>query len=52
MRTNLPNIFAIGDIVAGLTHKAFYEGKAAEAIAGEFSFVDYLAIPAVCFTTP
>lgn len=55
MRTNLPNIFAIGDIVAGpqLAHKAFYEGKvAAEAIAGEFSFVDYLAIPAVCFTTP
>ncbi|MGH0832231.1 dihydrolipoyl dehydrogenase [Bacillus pretiosus] len=54
-RTNLPNIFAIGDIVAGpqLAHKAFYEGKvAAEAIAGEFSFVDYLAIPAVCFTTP
>ncbi|HDR7471317.1 dihydrolipoyl dehydrogenase [Bacillus toyonensis] len=54
-RTNLSNIFAIGDIVAGpqLAHKAFYEGKvAAEAIAGELSFVDYLAIPAVCFTNP
>lgn len=54
-RTNLPNIFAIGDIIAGpqLAHKAFYEGKvAAEAISGELSFVDYLAIPAVCFTNP
>lgn len=54
-RTNIPNIFAIGDIVAGpqLAHKASYEGKvAAEAIAGEPSIVDYLAIPAVCFTDP
>ncbi|MEK4228580.1 dihydrolipoyl dehydrogenase [Solibacillus sp. FSL H8-0538] len=54
-RTNVPNIYAIGDIVAGpqLAHKASYEGKvAAEAIAGEHSVVDYLAIPAVCFTDP
>ncbi len=54
-RTNIPNIYAIGDIVAGpqLAHKASYEGKvAAEAIAGEQSIVDYLAIPAVCFTDP
>lgn len=54
-RTNIPNIYAIGDIVAGpqLAHKASYEGKvAAEAIAGEASIVDYLAIPAVCFTDP
>lgn len=54
-RTNVPNIYAIGDIVAGpqLAHKASYEGKvAAEAIAGEKSVVDYLAIPAVCFTDP
>ena len=54
-RTNIPNIYAIGDIVAGpqLAHKASYEGKvAAEAIAGEHSVVDYLAIPAVCFTDP
>lgn len=54
-RTNIPNIYAIGDIVAGpqLAHKASYEGKvAAEAIAGEKSVVDYLAIPAVCFTDP
>jgi len=54
-RTNIANIYAIGDIVAGpqLAHKASYEGKvAAEAIAGEKSIVDYLAIPAVCFTDP
>ncbi len=54
-RTSLDNIFAIGDIVAGppLAHKASYEAKiAAEAISGEKSEVDYLAIPAVCFTEP
>ncbi|MFJ7970597.1 dihydrolipoyl dehydrogenase [Psychrobacillus sp. NPDC096389] len=54
-RTSIDNIFAIGDIVAGpqLAHKASYEGKvAAEAIAGQSSIVDYLAIPAVCFTDP
>lgn len=54
-RTSVSNIYAIGDIVAGpqLAHKASYEGKvAAEAIAGEPSVVDYLAIPAVCFTDP
>ncbi|QFF99204.1 dihydrolipoyl dehydrogenase [Psychrobacillus glaciei] len=54
-RTSVQNIHAIGDIVYGpqLAHKASYEGKvAAEAIAGEKSIVDYLAIPAVCFTDP
>ncbi|KAA1042667.1 dihydrolipoyl dehydrogenase [Macrococcus equipercicus] len=54
-RTSVDNIFAIGDIVAGppLAHKASYEAKiAAEAISGEKSEVDYLAIPAVCFTEP
>ncbi|KOS69236.1 dihydrolipoamide dehydrogenase [Lysinibacillus contaminans] len=54
-RTNIPNIYAIGDIVAGpqLAHKASYEGKvAAEAITGKESIVDYLVIPAVCFTDP
>lgn len=54
-RTSASNIFAIGDIVPGpqLAHKASYEGKiAAEAIAGEKSEVDYMAIPAVCFTDP
>ncbi|NCU17083.1 dihydrolipoyl dehydrogenase [Pallidibacillus pasinlerensis] len=54
-RTNVPNIYAIGDIVAGpqLAHKASYEGKiAAEAIAGQPSEIDYLGIPAVVFTDP
>lgn len=54
-RTSVKNIYAIGDIVPGLplAHKASYEGKvAAEAIAGEKSAVDYLAMPAVCFTEP
>lgn len=54
-RTSIPNIYAIGDIVSGpqLAHKASYEAKvAAEAISGEKSEVDYLAIPAVCFTDP
>lgn len=54
-RSNVKNIFAIGDIVAGppLAHKASYEGKiAAEAIAGEKSEIDYLAIPAVVFSDP
>ncbi|MRI81900.1 dihydrolipoyl dehydrogenase [Aerococcaceae bacterium DSM 109653] len=54
-RTNKKNIFAIGDIVAGaaLAHKASYEGKvAAEAIAGQTSVIDYVAMPSVCFTDP
>lgn len=54
-RTNIPSIFAIGDIVDGpqLAHKASYEAKiAAEAISGQTSEVDYMAIPAVCFTSP
>ena len=54
-RTSIPSIFAIGDIVPGLqlAHKASYEAKvAAEAISGLKSEVDYMAIPAVCFTDP
>ncbi len=54
-RTNIGNIYAIGDIVAGpqLAHKASYEGKiAAEAIAGHTSEIDYLGIPAVVFSDP
>ena len=54
-RTNVTNIYAIGDIVAGpqLAHKASYEGKiAAEAIAGQPSEIDYLGIPAVVFSDP
>ncbi|MCZ0703969.1 dihydrolipoamide dehydrogenase [Natronobacillus azotifigens] len=54
-RTNIDNIYAIGDIVAGppLAHKASYEGKiAAEAIAGDKSEIDYNGIPAVVFSEP
>ncbi|MFD1671174.1 dihydrolipoyl dehydrogenase [Agrilactobacillus yilanensis] len=54
-RTNVANIYAIGDIVAGLAlaHKASYEGKvAAEAISGKKAAVDYKAMPAVCFADP
>ncbi|KRN89387.1 dihydrolipoyl dehydrogenase [Ligilactobacillus ceti] len=52
-RTNIPNIYAIGDVVAGaaLAHKASYEGKvAAEAISGMPTINDYHAMPAVCYT--
>lgn len=54
-RTNVPNVYAIGDIVPGpaLAHKASYEGKvAAEVIAGHPSEIDYKAIPAVVFSDP
>src|SRR5699024_10755106 len=54
-RTNVSNIYAIGDIVPGmpLAHKAMYEGKvAASAISGEKAAVDYLAMPAVVFSEP
>ncbi|HEY2421649.1 MAG TPA: dihydrolipoyl dehydrogenase [Neobacillus sp.] len=54
-RTNINNIYAIGDIVAGpqLAHKASYEGKiAAEAISGQPAEIDYLGIPAVVFSDP
>ncbi|HLQ74000.1 MAG TPA: dihydrolipoyl dehydrogenase [Bacillota bacterium] len=54
-RSSVSNIYAIGDIVKGqpLAHKASYEGKiAAEAISGEKSEIDYLAMPAVVFSDP
>jgi len=54
-KTNIKNIYAIGDIVPGpaLAHKASYEAKiAAEAIAGKNVAVDYRSIPAVAFTDP
>jgi dihydrolipoamide dehydrogenase len=54
-RTNVSNIFAIGDVVAGpqLAHKASYEAKiAAEAISGHPAEIDYLGIPAVVFSDP
>jgi len=55
MRTNVPHIFAIGDIVGEpmLAHKAVHEGKvAAEAIAGHKAFFEPLAIPSVAYTDP
>src|SRR5699024_2819106 len=54
-RTNIDNIYAIGDITSGLqlAHKASYEGKvAAEVISGEKSEIDYIGMPAVAFTEP
>jgi dihydrolipoamide dehydrogenase len=55
MRTNVPHIFAIGDIVGNpmLAHKASHEGKiAAEVAAGMKSFFDARAIPSVAYTDP
>lgn len=55
MRTNLPHIFAIGDIAGEpmLAHKATYEGKlAAEVIAGHKALFDARAIPSVAYTDP
>jgi len=55
MRTNVPHIFAIGDIVGNpmLAHKATHEGKtAAEVIAGMKSFFEPLTIPSVAYTDP
>ncbi|MFZ9905140.1 MAG: dihydrolipoyl dehydrogenase [Steroidobacteraceae bacterium] len=55
MRTNVPHIFAIGDIVGQpmLAHKATHEGKvAAEVIAGEKSAFDARVIPSVAYTDP
>ena len=55
MRTNVPHIFAIGDIVGQpmLAHKAVHEGKvAAETAAGQNSFFDAKVIPSVAYTDP
>ncbi|TDJ45027.1 MAG: dihydrolipoyl dehydrogenase [Gammaproteobacteria bacterium] len=55
MRTNVPHIFAIGDIVGEpmLAHKATHEGKvAAEVAAGEKSYFDARVIPGVAYTDP
>ncbi len=54
-RTNVPGIYAIGDVIAGpmLAHKAEDEGSAvAEVIAGQKPHIDYDAIPAVIYTAP
>jgi dihydrolipoamide dehydrogenase len=55
MRTNVPHIYAIGDVVGQpmLAHKAMHEAKvAAEVIAGKNSFFDARAIPSVAYTDP
>ncbi len=55
MRTNVPHIFAIGDIVGQpmLAHKATHEGKvAAEVIAGQKSVFEPMTIPSVAYTDP
>ncbi len=55
MRTNVPHIFAIGDIVGQpmLAHKASHEAKvAAEVAHGEKSFFDARVIPSVAYTDP
>ena len=55
MRTNVPHIFAIGDVTSNpmLAHKAMHEAKvAAEVAAGEKSAFDARVIPSVAYTDP
>jgi dihydrolipoamide dehydrogenase len=55
MRTNLPNVFAIGDVTGGklLAHKAEEEGVvAAEAIAGKPTHMHYHSMPSIVYTWP
>lgn len=55
MRTNVPDIFAVGDVVGNpmLAHKATYEAKvAAEVIAGLPALCDPLTVPSVAYTDP
>jgi dihydrolipoamide dehydrogenase len=55
LRTNVPHIFAIGDVVGQpmLAHKAVPEGRtAAEVIAGKKHFFDPKTIPSVAYTDP
>jgi dihydrolipoamide dehydrogenase len=55
MRTNVPHIFAIGDVVGNpmLAHKAVHEGHvAAEAAHGEKAYFDARVIPSVAYTDP
>jgi dihydrolipoamide dehydrogenase len=55
MKTNLPNVYAIGDVVGGklLAHKAEDEGVVAvEVIAGQPSHIDYKSMPSVVYTWP
>ena len=55
LRTNVPNIYAIGDVVKGamLAHKAEEEGIfVVEALAGQKPHIDYNLIPGVVYTWP
>jgi len=55
MRSNVPHIFAIGDLAGGpmLAHKATHEARvAAEVAAGEKSYFDARGIPSVAYTDP
>jgi len=55
LKTNVPGIYAIGDVIAGpmLAHKAEDEGVAvAETIAGQAGHVNYEVIPSVVYTSP
>ena len=55
MRTNVPHVFAIGDIAGNpmLAHKAVHEGHvAAEAAAGQKSYFDARVVPSVAYTDP
>jgi dihydrolipoamide dehydrogenase len=55
LQTNIPNIYAIGDVVKGamLAHKAEEEGSmVAEIIAGQKPHIDYNLIPGVVYTWP
>ena len=54
-RTNIPNIYAIGDLIAGpmLAHKASAEARAAvDGLAGLYGEVNYDALPVVVYTWP
>ena len=55
LRTNLPNVWAIGDAVGGmmLAHKAMVDGRVvAENVTGGRRAVDYRSVPSVIFTRP
>lgn len=54
-RTNLPRVYAVGDVIGGpmLAHKGSEEGvAAAEIIAGESAEMNYLTVPSVIYTAP
>lgn len=55
LKTNAPNIYAIGDVIKGamLAHKAEEEGVfVAETLAGQKPHINYLLIPGVVYTWP